>query len=152
MVSVFKWCLCSNVLCSNGVQQHTHTHSVATKQHTGNPQVHLGPFWPPAVINGKYTRLARTIHIRCKYGIFGREIAKCTVHLYGSGQLYRYSSACRRCNTHTHTQRRYPTRGPSLASSRNVSSNDRQSRSKLNLSSGATSNATRHSSSGEALR
>ena len=35
--------------------------------------------------------LARTIYIRCIYGIFGREIIKYTVihgKIYGSGQLY----------------------------------------------------------------
>jgi len=32
--------------------------------------------------------LARTIYIRCIYGVFGREITKYTVYIYGSGQPY----------------------------------------------------------------
>ena len=34
--------------------------------------------------------LARTIYVRCIFGVFGREVAKYTVHIYGSGQLYWY--------------------------------------------------------------
>jgi len=32
--------------------------------------------------------LARTIYIRCIYGVFGREITKYTVYIYSSGQPY----------------------------------------------------------------
>jgi len=27
-------------------------------------------------------------YIRCTYGVFGREISKCAVYIYGSGQPY----------------------------------------------------------------
>jgi hypothetical protein len=37
-----------------------------------------------------YVGLARTIYIRCTYGIFGLEITKYTVYIYGSGQPYVY--------------------------------------------------------------
>jgi len=43
-------------------------------------------------MNRIYVQLARTIYmvyIRCIFGTFGREIAKCTV-IYGSGQPYIY--------------------------------------------------------------
>ena len=33
--------------------------------------------------------LARTIYIRCIHGVFGREIIKYTVYIYGSGQPYK---------------------------------------------------------------
>ncbi|KAF5837175.1 hypothetical protein DUNSADRAFT_4735 [Dunaliella salina] len=46
---------------------------------------------------------------------------------------------------------RYPTRAASLASSRNVSSKDRDSRSKSQFSSGANSYQTRNSSNGEGI-
>jgi len=36
----------------------------------------------------KHLGLARTIYIRCIYGIFRREITKYTVCIYGSGQPY----------------------------------------------------------------
>ena len=41
----------------------------------------------------RYVRLARTIYIRCIYGIAGNSpnIRSYTVHLYGSGQPYRYA-------------------------------------------------------------
>ena len=58
----------------------------------------------------KYIGLARTIHIQCVYGIFGREITKSTV-IYGAYirfwptlQIYVDSQTCTRpSNTQTQT-------------------------------------------------
>ena len=74
----------------------------------GNHQIYGGirriyiRFWPTLLITvGVHVTvtmystgvgLARTIYIRCTYGIFGLEITKYTVYIYtyiyGSGQLY----------------------------------------------------------------
>jgi hypothetical protein len=43
--------------------------------------------WPEPYI---YVGLARTIYLQCKYGNFGREITKYTVHIYSSGKPYIY--------------------------------------------------------------
>jgi len=48
--------------------------------------------------------LARTIYIRCIYGIFDREITKYTVirvYIYGSGQPYKGAMKVQRCNEGT---------------------------------------------------
>ena len=38
--------------------------------------------WAPATLNYLFVGLARTIYIRCVYGIFGRESTEYTVHVY----------------------------------------------------------------------
>ena len=43
--------------------------------------------------------LARTIHIRCKYGILGREITKYMAYIYNSGQPYVLAITRRRLDT-----------------------------------------------------
>jgi hypothetical protein len=37
-----------------------------------------------------FVGLAKTIYMRCIYGILGREIIKYTVYIYGSGQPYSF--------------------------------------------------------------
>jgi len=69
--------------------KHTHTHAPTVTTvlrifdfHISTRRLHQQPCLPRRVEQDTYLGLARTIYIRCKYGIFGREITKYTV-IYG---------------------------------------------------------------------
>ena len=87
--------------CTN--YAHTHT---CTRTRTSLRDMHL--YSTHSCRTCTCVGLARTIHIRCMYGIFGREITKYTViygvYIYGSGQPYT-CAARTHGHEHTHMQR-----------------------------------------------
>ena len=58
----------------------------------------MSPATALAAWQAKSRGLARTIYIRCTYGIFGLEITKYTVYIYvciyGSGQPFKSTKPC----------------------------------------------------------
>jgi len=89
----FQWTFVS----SSTTHTHTRTHTVpyrvqplGSQRHLVEPHCSISPSISVPMYDAWYG-LARTLHIRCIYGIFGREITKymvISVHIYGSGQPY----------------------------------------------------------------